>query len=451
MVCRILQCVFFLFIVVSSEIQNAIAERNCGFYLAPSLKSDQYSIYAGKNFAENEIIEVPPSILVRSKDLSQWQLDDFAFESTKARYSEVIFGVGMYLAGADDGNVNILTTVSSNILSEPVDHSDVSFETYFAAATSIATGEELVGVFGENMRTVEVEMITEEGESQPPRNDRYDITTLQHVGHCLTDVVVEKSGIEDAGMGLFTKINHKSGDIVTISPTLIIPRHALYKMEDEDSTLINHCFCVNGSDVSILPIGLAAMINHGGLSSNVEMRWHERSDGRQSRLLWNIETLEQLDEDPPFYVEFVALRDIVAGEEILMDYGVDWAKAWGEHSKNVRRMLDEAQECYEAVTGDIDDSDSINECKHPELPVFKQCIGTDIYPESFQSVCIGRDDTACQIVRNEHRIDTDPILRDRRDTAIKSSADFKSRIRAGRASTPFTQRETIGMYKTAEK
>jgi hypothetical protein len=429
MIYHIAYLFFHFFFVKASDTGG---ESTCGFYLAPSLTSDQYSVYAGKRFDENEIIEVPPSIMVRTKDLSQWQLDDFAFESTKARYSEVIFGIGMHLAGADDGNVNILSTVSSNILSEPVDNADVSFETYFAAAASITPGEELVGIFGEYVRTVEVETVVDEnGEPReinaPSRNDTYDISTLREVGHCLTHVSVEQSLLPGAGMGLITKRSYKTGDVVTISPALIIPKHALYKMEDTDSTLINHCFCVDGSDVSLLPIGLAAMINHGGPSSNVKMQWHEWADGRQSRLKWSIETLEEFDEDPPLYVEFIALRDLAIGEEILLDYGQAWDKAWTNHAEAVQIILDKAQACREADTND----DSGINCGISELPVFKHCISTDIYPESFQSVCIGRDETTCQIVRNEHRIDNDPVLRDRRDTAIRNGADFKSRIRSG--------------------
>ena len=139
---------------IASEIgENDIENgRACGFYLAPSLVTDQYGIYAGKGYDANEIVQTPPSMFVRTKDVSQWQLDNFAYETNFPKVTEILFGIGMTLPGAADGNLNIQSTSDGETVAELTEGTDYSFDTYFTAASHISPGEELVAVFGDEPR-----------------------------------------------------------------------------------------------------------------------------------------------------------------------------------------------------------------------------------------------------------------------------------------------------------
>jgi hypothetical protein len=161
-----------------------------------------------------------------------------------------------------------------------------------------------------------------------------------------------------AGDGVFTRRSFSKGDIVSISPLVNIPKHIMNKIENE-TVLGNYCFSTPESDDLFLPIGTAAMINHGGCESdknslvNLRVEWYQWdsnhivgavreedkngisgisdiNDGKQTS-----ETSKKDGEDgkstSPYGLydfAYIATRDIGSGEELFISYGRDWDDAW---------------------------------------------------------------------------------------------------------------------------
>ena len=155
------------------------------------------------------------------------------------------------------------------------------FETF--SVTSIPRGAELFTNYGQQWfkdRVIKRQKLS----FNTPTS--YTIDQLKNEGFCLTDIEVGLSPIPFAGKGVFAKKSFTKGDVVSVTPVLVLPLHAL-EMEADYSVLINYCITsfdraplgdkyANKSDVALLPLGTAGMINHGaGRTANVEMDWCE--------------------------------------------------------------------------------------------------------------------------------------------------------------------------------
>lgn len=72
-------------------------------------------------------------------------------------------------------------------------------------------------------------------------------------------------------------------------------------------------------------------INHDSNKSNVKLRWststqHEIQDPKNM----TIEDVKQM-KHAGLMLEFVATKDIAMGDEIFLNYGPDWERAWHDH------------------------------------------------------------------------------------------------------------------------
>ncbi|CAE7691180.1 unnamed protein product [Symbiodinium microadriaticum] len=147
----------------------------------------------------------------------------------------------------------------------------------------------------------------------------------------MTDLYIDISPIPMAGLGVFTKKAFKKGEVVSISPVIVVPRHSVEKISQK-TLLLNYLVCSEGSDGAMLPFGIAGMANHGGVKANVKIEWHQWDalDGKEppvNHLDWDISKLEALP-FAPLDFKYVALRDIAEGEELLLSYGEQWERAW---------------------------------------------------------------------------------------------------------------------------
>jgi hypothetical protein len=208
---------------------------------------------------------------------------------------------------------------------------------------------------------------------------------LNKHGVCLSSgkLSVGDSPIPYAGRGVFTNTHVKKGDVLLTSPLLAIRKEdtKIYKSNPDEkfvrnvvdkSTIIGHEMLLNyafgheNSPMLLIPLApLANFINHGGemksdkpksKGANVQVRWPEDSSNAAKLFAWAYQHKmfedQEFDEnkikdlpinpwlkDHPIDVmersgklalEYVALRDIHNGEEILIDYGPLWEKAWME-------------------------------------------------------------------------------------------------------------------------
>lgn len=162
------------------------------------------------------------------------------------------------------------------------------------------------------------------------------ISDLRQNGYCLDNVIAGKESKQPyAGRGAFAKRNLAKGSIVAPIPVLPLTRDSLEllkeaedgKMTQTYQMMLNYCFGDSQSNILLYPYSpIINLINHASDSNsetllpNVYLRWSPDSNqqsatGAPKRML----------------LEMVAIRDIKAGEEILLNYGKKWEEAWKAH------------------------------------------------------------------------------------------------------------------------
>jgi hypothetical protein len=174
-------------------------------------------------------------------------------------------------------------------------------------------------------------------------------------GLCVDNMRSGRSTIEDAGRGAFARHSMKQGSIISPIPmipilnkevlqfyTETIEENGAYVLDDSKPPtghhlLVNYCFGHPESTLLLLPMApMVNLINHAPEESkiNAYLQWsqhpdvfndHELHDSRIAD--WSRTGL------PPIVMELVATRDIEEGEEIMIDYGPDWARAWREYKE----------------------------------------------------------------------------------------------------------------------
>jgi len=96
--------------------------------------------------------------------------------------------------------------------------------------------------------------------------------------------------------------------------------------------VLNYCFGQQHSSVLLCPYGAGVnSINHHHSEPNVRVDWdHSFVGGHEDE--WLTMSYHQLeDQRPRLALSYIALRDIQPGEEILLDYGSEWEKAWSSY------------------------------------------------------------------------------------------------------------------------
>lgn len=161
--------------------------------------------------------------------------------------------------------------------------------------------------------------------------------------------------VYQAGRGAFLTRAVTAESVVAPMPLIHIPdRKVLHMFDDgrldDDGTLVHHVvheqlllnYCWGHADTTLLlcPYGVStSLINHSS-EPNVRLEWNEALSLRKE---WFEQPLgEWAHSDTAGLVwNVVALRDMEAGEEVLLDYGDEWERAWEEHVRNWTPMRDE--------------------------------------------------------------------------------------------------------------
>lgn len=119
-------------------------------------------------------------------------------------------------------------------------------------------------------------------------------------------------------------------------------------VEWRQQLMLNYCYGHEQSSVLLFPYGVFVnYINHApstkessdGPVANVKLQWSERLMNTTTtfrnldlRSLTPSQLWDQSTRLEGLILELVALKDIQPDEEILLDYGSIWSKAWKEHS-----------------------------------------------------------------------------------------------------------------------
>jgi hypothetical protein len=90
--------------------------------------------------------------------------------------------------------------------------------------------------------------------------------------------------------------------------------------------LLNYCFGHQDSNL------LTSLINHDSVDPNTKIVWAK--DEHMGHPEWRNQSNEVwgAEEHAGLSFDFVALRDIAPGEEVMINYGPEWEQAWNEHT-----------------------------------------------------------------------------------------------------------------------
>ncbi|KAL3771033.1 hypothetical protein ACHAWO_013211 [Cyclotella atomus] len=195
-------------------------------------------------------------------------------------------------------------------------------------------------IFGD-IQTVEVE------------NSIRSMDYLKEHGKCVDNIVPGNSTIPHAGRGAFaTRFIPKNG-LVAPAPLVHIADKATTNMFGEmigpnmnvvrneseilgKQLILNYMFGHPNSTMLLFPYSSnVAFINHHATKYNAKLQWTKDFDFFH-HADWLEKPVEFFEDQwtSGLMLEYVALRDIQPGEEILIDYGEEWQQAWDEHMKN---------------------------------------------------------------------------------------------------------------------
>jgi hypothetical protein len=173
---------------------------------------------------------------------------------------------------------------------------------------------------------------------------------------CIDNLFVAPSTLEGVGRGAFAKDYVEEGQLITSTPVIQFDRSQTEIVEQRQGPvfahrhgiryrdtvkgrqlLLNYAFGHPDSNVLLLPFGPGvSFINHqAGKKANAEIQWLTRD----AKLLeTSAHAVVDRTAQRGLMLNFVALRNIRAGEEIFLDYGDLWSKAWKKHVFQWRSM-----------------------------------------------------------------------------------------------------------------
>lgn len=166
-------------------------------------------------------------------------------------------------------------------------------------------------------------------------------------GYCLDSIRVSHSTIPHAGRGAFTTRGLQAGEIISTSPLVTItngpqamrvpPIHPQTRGKQPLQLLLNYCFSHRKSDLMLCPTTFGAFINHDQENANVALRW--ATGAAEEDLDLTTESIDSLAVNGTIWesyntrlvLQYVALRPIREGEELLLDYSQEWEGALKQH------------------------------------------------------------------------------------------------------------------------
>jgi hypothetical protein len=181
------------------------------------------------------------------------------------------------------------------------------------------------------------------------RHHSVSVEWLKENGECGDWITVKPSTIRQAGRGAFARRRFKVGEILAPLPLIHVPFRSMLDMFEFASLgrkpkvdrkkkihtqlLENYCMGHRESTLLLCPFGtLSNHINHNQTLANVKLIWAEPSKSSHN-LEWLNMTVDELHSTyrAGLAMNVVAIRDIQIDEEIFLDYGDEWEKAWQRH------------------------------------------------------------------------------------------------------------------------
>ena len=134
-------------------------------------------------------------------------------------------------------------------------------------------------------------------------------------------------------------LSRRHTDMIYADMTGGVPKTVLWQGHQ---LLLNYCYGHPKSSLLLFPYSHGVnLINHPSNSqrANVGLRWSKRMK-HPEWLQYNVsQLLEEYNDHSGLMMEFYALSDIPAGDEILYDYGFAWQQAWDKHVEVWNRTI----------------------------------------------------------------------------------------------------------------
>lgn len=169
---------------------------------------------------------------------------------------------------------------------------------------------------------------------------------LETHGRCLDNMKPGISTIHQGGRGAFATRPLRKGQIVTTMPLIQLRRNRMdiyrsLNAVDQKSNiwyegkqiLLNYVYGNSQSSLLFFPCSpVVNYVNHGNASvANVELRWSSLQPNRNEELFSKSAEEVAEDEHAGLIMELVATQDIRAGDEIFLNYGSEWERAWNDY------------------------------------------------------------------------------------------------------------------------
>jgi len=296
-----------------------------------------------------------------------------------------------------DDVIRIITSVVQTYnkrVSQPVPHTATELKSYIFGApdTPMPSAEEME------------ERLARSTVKRPDA-----VNWIREHGLCLDNLRPGNSTIPGAGRGAFAKRFLPKESMVVPVPLLNIPDKISMLMypytfegddvnvlhEDPDSyqLLVNYCFSHTDSSLMLCSQSNSLLINHcGGRSKdsegecddngpNARVKWTEWDGGITSDWLnKTVDEIKELTENGHrgLMLEVVATRDIYPGEEVFIDYGVEWEESWRRHIEEW-----EPPETEDSWHNYVPVRDLINSADFRTLDELKE----NPYPSNIQMFC----------------------------------------------------------------
>jgi hypothetical protein len=231
-----------------------------------------------------------------------------------------------------------------------------------------------------------------------PNNPR-TIDWLDENGFCLDLLERRVSSIRHAGQGAFAKSFISEGTIVTPVPLVHLRRSDLHvrlngggddetlpRSRNPHQQLLNYCFGHNESSMLLCPYSNPPhLINHNSIDPNVKLVWSPPASYHLNDW-FDMSTDDILDIDHPgLMMHVVAKRDIFPDEEVTLDYGPNWEKAWLDHVKRVEDIRMTKSNAESEGENHHVTAAEMNQREETPRTIFEQV--DNPYPDNIATVC----------------------------------------------------------------
>jgi hypothetical protein len=173
---------------------------------------------------------------------------------------------------------------------------------------------------------------------------------LEEHGSCADNLRQELSTIRQAGHGALSNRKLARGSVVAQMPLIHIADKRVFEMYEFSDIhtfqtkhvlmghqlQVNYCLGHPQSTLLLCPYGpVTSFINHNQTLANVKLKWSDPKRGNHDPTLLErpIEHFAK-DSTAKFAMELIATKDIQPNEEVFLDYGDLWEKAWSDHVQN---------------------------------------------------------------------------------------------------------------------